>query len=41
MATKVKKHCEKLLNVKKILLLSVAFLLAIKAGIIFGDLFYN
>ncbi len=41
MGAKAKKRYKKLLIVKKILCLSVAFLLAIRVGIIFGDIFYN
>lgn len=41
MTTKLKKQNEKFLIMRKTLILSVTFLLAIKIGIIFGDVFYN
>lgn len=41
MTIKLKKQCEKFLIVRRFLFLSLAFLLAIKIGVLFGDIFYN
>lgn len=41
MTIKLKKQCEKFLIVRRFLFLSLAFLLAIKIGVLFGDIFHN